>query len=316
MKVEIIDKGVFSLIVDNGRLGRQREGFCQSGPMDTDAYLWANFLAFNSDNTPCIEAIGNVTVCVEDRCVVAVTGRDTAIYVNGSEHKAYGSIFLSSGDELRFGSRVFGAKAYLAIGGAWNVPNIVGSACTVPRESLGGLDTKGGVLQNGDSFDINTYDFSKRKTLRARRLSCDKSKNYDVNLPIRVIPGYQFELFSQVARQLFVTSEYTVTSAIDRMGFRLSGRNVACDSQKLRSEAIHIGAVQVPPDGQPIVMMRDRQTLGGYPKLGCVNPVDVNRLAQTVPGEKINFTYQNNEAARADSLLAINRRRQLQGELV
>ncbi|MEC8232623.1 MAG: carboxylase, partial [Pseudomonadota bacterium] len=75
-------------------------------------------------------------------------------------------------------------------------------------------------------------------------------------------------------------------------------------------------AVQVPPDGQPIVMMRDRQTLGGYPKLGCVNPLDINRLAQAVPGEKVSFTYQNHEAARADNLLSLCRRRQLQGELL
>ena len=100
------------------------------------------------------------------------------------------------------------------------------------------------------------------------------------------------------------------------MGFRLTGESVASDMVRMRSEAIHLGAIQVPGDGQPIVMMCDRQTLGGYPKLGCVSPCDISRLAQAVPGEKVNFTFQNEEEARADWLLMTSRRRRLEGEIL
>jgi biotin-dependent carboxylase-like uncharacterized protein len=316
MKIEIVDKGLFSLIVDNGRVGRQRDGFSQSGPMDEDAFSWANFLAFNLDNTPCIEAMGTLTARFSSHCIIAVTGRAVKVTINGHEQPSYESICVTAGDEVTFGSEYMGSKAYLAICGSWDTPLFANSACTVTRESLGGLHGNGSALANGDSFNVNENTLSKVKSATVRTLAFEKRFNYSLEAPIRLIPGYQFEQFSGVAQRIFVTSDYTVTSSIDRMGYRLQGPDVACSHNKLRSEAVHIGAVQVPPDGQPIVMMRDRQTLGGYPKLGCVNPLDINRLAQAVPGEKVSFTYQNHETARADNLLSLCRRRQLQGELL
>jgi biotin-dependent carboxylase-like uncharacterized protein len=316
MNVEVIDKGLLSLIVDAGRTGRQQDGFCQSGPMDEDAFLWANFLAFNPDNTPCFEAIGNLTVTVDAPCVIAATGRAVQLTVNGHPKAGYRSEFVAAGAEISVGSEQMGCKAYLAIAGAWNVPVFAQSACTVPRERLGGLEGNGNTLTNGDHIEINAYPTSTLMANKVRAIALQNRNNYSLAAPIRIIPGYQYAHFSRAAQRMLVTSEYTVTSSIDRMGYRLSGPDVACDIQKMRSEAIHLGAIQVPPDGQPIVMMRDRQTLGGYPKIGCVNPLDVNRLAQATPGETLHFVYQNNEAARADCLLALCRRRQLQGEML
>jgi allophanate hydrolase subunit 2 len=177
------------------------------------------------------------------------------------------------------------------------------------------LDGKGCALKDGDCIDISANSRIK-STARMRTLSRQHIDNYGFLESIRVIPGYQFSSFSAVALRTFETSSYTVSSAIDRMGFRLTGESVTADIENMRSEAIHLGAIQVPGDGQPIVMMRDRQTLGGYPKLGCVSPCDISRLAQAVPGEKVNFVFQHEEEARADWLLMTSRRRRLQGEIL
>jgi len=315
MKIEVLSKGLFSLIIDNGRVGQQRDGFCESGPMDSNAYDWANFLAFNLDGTPCIEAIGEVRLKVDEDCVIAVTGRESTLCVDGSVREVYQSQTIPAGSTITFGSTLLGSKAYLAIGGNWQVPKVVGSASTVVREQLGGLDGKGSALKDSDCFEV-LANSRIQNNAKMRSLPTNHIDDYGFLEAIRVVPGYQFSNFSAVALRTFETSTYTVSSSIDRMGFRLTGEPVASDIEDMRSEAIHLGAIQVPGDGQPIVMMRDRQTLGGYPKLGCVSPCDISRLAQAVPGEKVNFAFQNEEEARADWLLMTSRRRRLQGEIL
>ena len=315
MKIEVLNKGLYSLIIDNGRVGRQRDGFCESGPMDSNAYDWANFLAFNLDGTPCIEAIGEMRLKVDEDCTVAVTGREPTLCIDGTPSAAYQSQQVSAGAVITFGSALLGSKVYLAIGGNWQVPKAVGSACTVVREQLGGLDGKGSALKEGDCIEVLT-NTRNQVSAKMRSLQQRHIDDYGFLESIRVIPGYQFSNFSTVALRTFETSSYTVSSAIDRMGFRLIGEPVTADIENMRSEAIRLGAIQVPGDGQPIVMMRDRQTLGGYPKLGCVSPCDISRLAQAVPGEKVNFVFQDEEEARADWLLMTSRRRRLQGEIL
>ena len=323
MKVEVISKGLFSLIVDEGRIGKQRQGFSQSGPMDEMAYHWANFLAHNPDNTPCLEVMGKMTVCFSEPAIVAVAGRQVKVQVNGHDQPSYSSIKVNKNDRLSFESEYVGSKAYLAISGQWKVPYHVDSACTVVRESLGGLHGDGRVISDSDCIDISSCDEQTYATLSVRQLpiqhcmsiKCVGHVAYDIDAPLRVIKGYQEAHFSQVAKRMFESSEYTVSSSIDRMGYRLTGADIASSLSSMRSEAIHVGAIQVPPDGQPIIMMRDRQTLGGYPKLGCLNPLDVSRLAQRVPGESVSFIFQNSEEARADILLSRQYVQRLRGEI-
>lgn len=311
MKVEVISKGLFSLVVDEGRKGTQRQGFSQSGPMDEMSYNWANYLAHNPDNTPCLEVMGKMTVCFHEPTIVAVAGRQVKVQVNGHDQPSYTSIKVNKNDRLSFESEYVGSKAYLAIYGQWKVPHQVGSACTVVRESLGGLHSDGRGISDRDCIDISSCDEQTYATLAVRKLPLDYtiSMQHGMSMkckeqPLRVIKGYQEQHFSQVAKRMFENSEYTVSSSIDRMGYRLTGADVASSLSSMRSEAIHVGAIQVPPDGQPIIMMRDRQTLGGYPKLGCLNPLDVSRLAQQVPGETVSFIFQDSEEARADILLS------------
>lgn len=308
--IKLIDSGLRSIIVDAGRSGVQSAGFCQSGPMDDEAYWWGNYLVDNEPSTPQLEVIGAASVSIEEGGVVAVTGRGVIVKVNNKLVDSWQPIKVTKGDTLEFASSPLGTRSYLAVNGTWNVPYAVGSACTVARESLGGLKGDGSPLQLDDRIEI------KSSTLRTTEYVGNKSAltNYSLATPIDVILGYQRGAFSGVNQRRFFSSEYVVSNNIDRMGYRLSGAPVVSSLTNMRSEGINLGDIQCPPDGQPIVMMRDRQTLGGYPKLGTVAAYDVGRLAQAVPGESVTFRQIDMNNARAKYLLHLAKRKNLTGE--
>lgn len=310
MKVSVEQKGLLSLLIDSGRRGKQHQGFCQSGPMDEEAFWWANYLAGNAEGSPCIELIGRIALQFDDNTQVAVTGRDAVCYVNGQPKSPFETLFIQAGDKIVVDSEHTGSKAYLAIHGQWRVPSPLQSASTVIREGMGGLGNKGSALAVGDEIDIETPTVSSSH----KALCPHHWPTYDFNKPLAVILGYQEDKFSVLNKRRLFSSDYTVTTNINRMGYRLSGVPIHCDISKMRSEAIHLGAMQVPPDGQPIVMMRDRQTLGGYPKVGSVSLLDLNRLAQAVPGETVTFISQHYDDARAAFLLNWQKRLRLTGE--
>lgn len=310
MKVSVQKNGLLSLIIDGGRKGKQHQGFCQSGPMDEEAYWWANYLTANKEDTPCLEVMGCTELVFDRDAQVAATGRHVLCSVNEQAKSPFETLFIKAGDRVSIDSEHMGSKAYLAIQGRWQVPSPLGSACTVLREGIGGLENKGTPLGVGDIIDIEP------PTIRGahRVLSPTHWPRYDLNEPLALILGYQENKFSAVDKRRLFSSEYTVTTNINRMGYRLSGSPIHSNMTKMRSEAIHIGAMQIPSDGQPIVMMRDRQTLGGYPKLGSVSLLDVNRLAQAVPGETVTFISQHYDDARAAFLLNWQKRLRLTGE--
>jgi biotin-dependent carboxylase-like uncharacterized protein len=314
MRIKIHASGMQSILVDAGRRGHQHEGFCEAGPMDEDAYWWGNYLVANQESSPCIEVIGELSLMCDDAGIIAATGREVQLKINHKEAEAYQTQWVKEGDEITLSSNTMGSKTYLFIGGNWQVPTVLGSACTVVREQLGGLANDGQVLTSGDEIRIVPSDSSITPT-KPRRLAQRHWPKYDFQTPLKVIEGYQSDCFSAVARRTFFSSEYQITSNVNRMGFRLKGRPVGCEQKSMLSEAIHIGAIQIPSDGQPIVMMRDRQTLGGYPKLGCVDPIDVSRLAQAVPGESVAFTPIHSDNARARFLLHWQQRRRITGEV-
>ena len=310
MKVSIEQSGLLSLIIDGGRQGQQHQGFCQSGPMDEEAYWWANYLVSNPQGSPCIESMGQCSFTFDDSACVAVTGRCVRVHINGMESSPYETLALSAGDTILIDSEFTGSKIYLAINGQWRVPSSINSACTVMREHLGGLLNNGSALKNNEVFEITPHS----SQITHKGLSHEHWPCYDLDKPLAFIPGYQYAQFDSLAKAQFFASEYTISTNINRMGYRLSGAPVTSSISAMRSEGIHIGAMQIPPDGQPIVMMRDRQTLGGYPKLGSVSALDINRLAQAVPNEQVTFECQNHENARAAYLMNWHKRLRLTGE--
>ncbi|QJR79425.1 biotin-dependent carboxyltransferase family protein [Alteromonas pelagimontana] len=296
--IKILQSGPLALVVDSGRRGSQHQGFCESGPMDESAYFWANWLCANAADNPVIEAIGALAIEAQKNLAVAITGPEVSVIVNGRSMSAWQTLRLKAGDTLSIDTKRFGTKSYVAIAGQWQIAKIVGSVSTVRREGLGGLSGNGQPLQNNDCIAVTTLPNN-----ADRQIPDILRPDYTLTSALEVINGYQYDSFPTTSIRRFFNEEYSLTTEIDRMGYRLSGHPVAGAPPSMRSEGINAGSIQIPPDGQPIVMMRDRQTLGGYPKIGCVASYDLARLAQAVPGDTVAFRAVDPNNARANWLL-------------
>ncbi|RDV27396.1 carboxylase [Alteromonas aestuariivivens] len=300
--LNIADKGLLSMIVDGGRSGLQQQGFCQSGPMDEPAFHWANWLCDNESANPAIEFIGQVIVDLPATIAFAVTGPGAEVWFNGQLQPLWQTLSSLKGGTLRIQPHRIGTRHYLAFSADWALKSAMGSVSTVIREGLGGLAGDGKPLASGTQLKVCP------KQCPDRSVPVQIQPEYALTRPLEVILGYQADWFSGATKNLFFSESFQLSSQVDRMGYRLQGTPVRCGRTDLRSEGINQGAIQVPSDGQPIIMMKDRQTLGGYPKIGCVALYDIPRLAQATPGDRVTFTSIDTNNARATWLLARQRR--------
>ncbi len=285
--------------VDAGRQGQLHQGFCQSGPLDPYAFSLANLLCGQQGATA-IEFIGGLSIEFTTPAVVSVTGPDAEITLDNQLQQGWQSIQVNAGQQLIVEPAIIGTKHYLAVQGGFEFPRVVGSASMVKREQLGGLHNDGKPLKAGDEVAVASVA-SEQKQPGA--LPAQLIPDYQPDVRVGLVPGYQHDWLSSLQWQRLLSSEYTITPQVDRMGYRLSGPAIELPSQALYSEAIALGAMQIPPDGQPIVMMADRQTLGGYPKAGTIARCDLNHFAQSIPGDKITFYQLDADDARAKWLL-------------
>lgn len=286
MSFEVIDPGPLTLIQDAGRVGYQHLGVGTGGPMDEHAFDWANWLLGNARGAAALEiTYGMVTLEAKADMSVALTGADLGASLNGRPLQPWQTHGLRCGDRLAFAAPVSGLRAYIALPGGIKAPPRLGSVATVTREKLGGPDGNGRRLQKGDRLEPCADGPAAQRTFpHWARL------DYADPLRLGVIPGYQYERFSAVERMKFFSGTYQVSTNIDRMGYRLQGEPINSGSSGIISEGIALGAVQIPADGQPIILLRDRQTIGGYPKIGCVFSLDLARLAQRKSGDRVEFT--------------------------
>lgn len=284
-------------IQDAGRSGYFQQGLSQGGAVDEHAYYWANKVLGNEAGAACIEILlGNFEAEIGADTTIVVTGADIPVTLNGDAIENWCSHRVRRGDVIRFGQAKSGLWAYLGVAGGWQTPQQFGSRSVVLREQLGGLD--GGPLKKGDRLP-----FEQMPEQPLRCVPWAHRPDYKSPLTVKVIPGYQYEQFSLVARRTFETADFEVTNDINRMGFKLSGPAVAANAQKLASEGIAYGAIQIPPHGQPIVLLKDRQTIGGYPKIGCVASLDCARLSQCSPGTRVRFEFTDVDSVQAERRL-------------
>lgn len=284
--ITAIKPGQLSLIQDFGRFGLSHLGITQSGPVDDYAYSWANHLLGNPANVPVLEiTLGQAEFEVGHDCQLAITGGDLAATLDGEPLTNWCTFSAHKGQRIKFALPTNGLRAYLAVRGGFNVRPHLGSVATVAKEGLGGLHHNGQPLQAGDKLHFDAHTLDNKPLQMTFRLKPD----YNLPLRLRVIESYQNEAFSDVARHTFFTRTFTVSQHADRMGYRLTGPAVNPPSEPILSEGIALGSVQIPPDGQPIVLLNDRQTIGGYPKIGCVAKIDLPRLAQAKPGQSVRF---------------------------
>lgn len=285
MSFEVLRPGFLSLIQDYGRLGHQHQGMVEGGPMDEHAFLWANHLLGNRYNATALEVtLGQLKlVATADTCF-ALTGADSHAHINERPVKNWCTHVIQRGEQLSLGATRHGLRSYVAVAGGFTIEPQYGSCATVTREGIGGLQQDGQALQKGDHLPS-----SPDATLPLRCVPPEYIPDYATPLTLRIVQGYQSRHFPAQAWEMLYDSDYEVSPHADRMGYRLNGAALACDIDGIISEGIAYGAVQVPGDGQPIILLRDRQTIGGYPKLGCIASLDAAQLAQRPPGARLRF---------------------------
>jgi len=289
IRIHVAKPGWFSTVQDLGRYGYQQYGVPVAGAMDHYATIIANRLVGNRDNAAVLElTLKGPELDFEGDAHIAITGADLSPTIGGKSVPLWEGIEVSSGSRLCFGTAQRGARSYLAISGGIDVPLILGSRSTHCASETGGF--KGRPLRRGDLLHTEQLRQSTEVSM-GKRLPDQLIPCYEKSVRIRFIPGPQHNLFPATALTTLTNTSYTVTPESNRMGYRLTGpRIVRKGSEHFISDGTATGALQIPADGQPILLMADRQTTGGYPKIGCVITADLPLTAQLAPGDTITFS--------------------------
>lgn len=278
---------------DAGRFGVRHLGVTQGGAADWLSMARANGLLGNTPGAAVIEiTLGGLTVVAQDDCTLALAGADLAAAIDGQPLKPWRSFSMSKGQTLTFTQPLTGARAYLAAPAGFAAPQVLGSCATVVREQLGGPDGLGRALLAGDEL---SYD---GVAAPLRELEVPMQPVFSANPRLDLVMGAQLGAFSGQSTFDAFNRPWTLDSRADRMGIRLLGPALVYQGAPMISEGIPLGAIQVPPDGQPIVLLNDRQTIGGYPRLGALTPLALARLAQCLPGEQVYLRPVTQEAAQ------------------
>jgi biotin-dependent carboxylase-like uncharacterized protein len=292
MSLTVTQPGVLSLLQDSGRRGQYRLGLTTGGPMDGEAFHYCNRLLQNTPGSTAIEiSAGGLEATAHVDTFICLTGAPMPLHVNDEERESWEVHRVRAGDIIRVGFARTGCRGYLGVAGGFAVEPCFGSTATVVREAIGGL--KGEALCAGDLLPCAAVTRRRRYFLPAA-----ERPRYQDTLTVRVIPGYQQGNFSRREQRRFFGRPYRVSTQCDRMGYRLEGPAIACDIEGILSEGICFGAIQIPPDGQPIVLLNDRQTIGGYPKIGAALSLDAARLAQMTAGGTVYFAPITPHTAR------------------
>ncbi len=275
--------GLLSLLHDRGRFGAHKLGLTTGGPLDSVAFDWANRMLVNDVNATCLEiSFGGLVLEAQLDTSFVITGAEAPCKLNGELISQWHTLDIKVGDKLEIGFTRTGTRCYLAVRGGFNIAPSFGSSSTVLREKIGGLN--GDKLQAGDQLPCSS------NSLTAHCYLAEADRPIYSNFArLRVVLGYQQAAFNPLQQWRFFNSEYRLSERCDRMGFRLEGETVNSNMVSMLSEGICHGAVQIPADGQPIVLMNDRQTIGGYPKIGAVIPRDTSMLSQLAPGSRVRF---------------------------
>ena len=281
--MRILQPGVLSLLQDSGRQGQHRLGLSNGGPLDREAFHYCNRLLQNSATSTVIEiSVGGLTLETKVDTYICLTGANMPISINGEQKLMWEVHRVCAGDIIQVGFARSGYRGYLGVADGFTIKASFGSTATVVRENIGGL--RGTSLQAEDELPCRAVTRRKYYYLPVK-----DQPRYQNTLTVRVIPGYQQHHFNRVEKRRFFSSAYTVSERCDRMGYRLKGPVIKCDIDGVLSEGICFGAIQLPPDGQPIVLLNDRQTIGGYPKIGAALSLDAARMTQLAPGNSIHF---------------------------
>jgi antagonist of KipI len=284
--LEVLNPGFSTTIQDHGRVGFQKYGVPASGAMDPYSFLTANLLVGNSANEACLEAtVLGPKLRFLSETQIAITGADLSPTINHNDVRPWRTLQVHKNDLLSFGHSRSGCRAYLAVKGGLNTPVVMGSRSTCLRGGFGGHH--GRPLKAGDVLEVGAYSGKPRPILELPEPIVPKYTSKHV---ADVILGPQDDYFTEESISKLLTSSFIISMDSDRMGYRLEGETIQYrNSRRMISDAIPIGAVQVPEGGKPILMMRDAQTTGGYPKIAVVSTPSIAKLGQAKPNDEIMF---------------------------
>lgn len=299
---QVIRPGWLTLVQDLGRSGYQRFGMPVGGAMDPVALRLANRLVGNPDSAAALEmTVQGPALLFEQAAVIALAGADLSPWLDGRPAPNGTAIAVGRGSHLTFGERRSGARGYLAVAGGIDVPLQLRSRSTHVASGTGGY--AGRPLAAGDRLVCGPPGAAAGQRI-GQGLPPSLRPDYSAQPLVRAVVGPQADRFSPDALDRLIDAPYRLTPQSDRMGYRLYGQPLATSgATDLISDAVPPGAIQVPPDRQPILMMADRQTTGGYPKIAVVITADLPLAAQLLPGHTLRFTLVEPAEARA-ALLA------------
>ncbi len=284
--IRIVDPGPQTTVQDLGRRGQLRYGIPPSGPVDRRSFVLANRLVGNPDGAAGLEcAFTGPRFEVTGSTAMAVTGGAAAVCVNGREAPRWATIPLRAGDTVKFGVARAGVRTYVAFAGGIDVPPVLGSRATYLRGRLGGV--QGRALVAGDVLPLGPAPAA----ARPRRVKAAAQPELDGETVARVVLGPQRDRFTADGIAAFLGGPYEMRAESDRMGARLAGPRIGhARGHDIISDGTALGSVQVPGDGQPIVLLVDHQSTGGYTKIATVCSFDIGRIAQTKPRQRVRFT--------------------------
>jgi KipI family sensor histidine kinase inhibitor len=299
--VTVLKPGLLTTIQDEGRWGHQDRGVPVGGPMDWRSFHLANALVGNSRDAAALEAtLLGPELRFEQTTHVALAGADLGASIDGTALPVNFTQLCKAGSVLRFGERRSGARTYIAFDGGIDVPPVLGSRATHVVSGLGGID--GRALKAGDVLALHESHETSRKPRVALRMPKGGAR-------LRVVRGPQDDCFDDPAFQILQRTRFTISPQSDRMGYRLrtpdpgsripTGR--AGSPGAMISDATFTGGLQIPPSGDPILLMADRQTTGGYPQMATVITADLPLAGQLAPGDWIEFAL----CTRADAIAAL-----------
>jgi antagonist of KipI len=277
---EVKKAGMLTTIQDLGRIGFQKYGVPVTGAMDPFALQVANILVGNPKDEGCMEiTVMGPELIVLSNFTAALTGADLSPKLNGEPIAMWKSFELKKGDRLEFGTPKLGMRAYLSVAGGFDVPVIMGSKSTYTKAGIGKIISKGDKL----------YGYAVDGTAGVG-LFHTEIPSYQKEVELRVISGPHTDRFTEEGLNTFFNEVHSVSAKSDRMGYRLESPAITHkNGADIWSDAIPLGGVQVPASGNPIILMADRQTTGGYTRIATVISVDIPIAAQLIPGAKIRF---------------------------
>lgn len=300
--VTIVRPGLLTTIQDRGRWGWQSSGVPVAGPMDPRAHRLANALVGNTRDAATFEVtlLGPEIEFDDDRAV-AVAGAEFALTLDGCSVDTHAVFFVGKGSRLKFGPRSRGARAYLAIGGGLAVPPVFGSRATHLVSAMGGFE--GRALAAGDRIPLGDPVTRVSKGDSATRFLRDAAGTLPGrHARVRVLAGPQHDRFVDDALDTLQSAPYAIGKDSNRMGFRLQGPALRHRAgADIISDATPLGVLQVPASEQPVLLMADRQTAGGYPKIATVISADIGVAGQLAPGDSVTFAV----CSRAEAIAAL-----------